>query len=217
MRIRLRFELLEHDLDVVDREHRIFGHVLVRPARAEIGAGAGLLQEVEHTFGTLAGRAELRREAPRGFEAEARRDEADEGDVHVGQRRPLRVDPFVDGVTQRGVVGGPPVALVERGLQAAAPFGVDHGAGLTERGEHTVAGVGDRDADPGLGAVGGPDAVALLERVALELEVVEQDEHVGGRDQPEIALPGPKSGLHQCDPRAVHVSPSAAESVDREV
>ena len=107
---------------------------------------------------------------------------------------------------QRVVVRGLAVALVERGLEPPPPLGVDDGRGVGERRELAVAGVGDRDGDPGLGAVGEPEPVALVERVALELEVVEEHEDVGGRDQREEPLPGQERGLHQGHGRcaAVH-------------
>ncbi len=111
----------------------------------------------------------------------------------------------------------PPVALVERQLEPPAPLGVDGGNGPQKGRELAVPGVADGQAHPRFRPVGEPDPVALLERMALELEVVEQDEDVGGRHQAEVALPGQEGGLHECDPGAVHVTPSAAKSVDREV
>ncbi|MDQ1386312.1 MAG: hypothetical protein QOG65_3691 [Actinomycetota bacterium] len=109
------------------------------------------------------------------------------------------------------------VALVERQLQPPPPFGVDERHGFGESREFTVGGMGDGQADPRFRAVGEPDPVALVERMPLELEVVEHHEDFGGRHHAEVALPGEEGGLHQCDPRAVHVTPSAAKSVDREV
>lgn len=118
-------------------------------------------------------------------------------------------------------MGGPAVTLVEGDLQAPAPLRVDDrnrgGQGREPGRDLAVPGVGDRERDPGLGTVGGPDPVPLLEGVALELEVVEEDEHVRGRHQAEEALPGQEGRLHQGDAGALHESPSAAKSVDREV
>ena len=77
--------------------------------------------------------------------------------------------------------------------------------------------MGDGEADPRLATPCESDPVALVVRVALELEVVEEHEDIGLGDQSEEPLPGQEGRLHQRDPRALHVSPSALRPSDREV